>query len=176
MADRIRIDKPVIDRAPGFTAGQVPILQADGTFLIATPAGGSANPQLVSLELIRTAVGASISAGGMNHVYSTSNIVSKLLPKGSTLVGMSLSLATAMTAGVLTAKVQRSSGGSVPNAQLSLAAGDQRKTVWFKDTVPSGYPFTFAATDTIGVAIDTDAAFAPTAAILNATLYFELAA
>jgi len=148
MTDRIRVDKITVSRPTTVGDRHPVVVNADGSFEVREPTP-------IALGMVAAALPASQSNRGANHLYSTSNVGSILLPRDSRLVGLSVGCVTAITAGTLVVKPSRS-GVSVPNATLSLGVGEQRKTQWWGHA--AGMTFA-AATDTIGINTDTDAAW-----------------
>lgn len=138
------------------------VFRADGQFEVREPTP-------VPFVFARASVAASLTNGGMNYSYATSNITGALLPIEGRLVGMTISGQSALTAGTVTAKAQRL-GVSVVGATIALAATEQRKTVWFGWN--AGY--VYLPTESFGLVLDTDAAFAPVAGVVMASLYFAL--
>lgn len=148
MTDRIRVDKLTVVRAPVIGDRHPVQMNADGSLEVREPTP-------LAFPMVAAALPASQTNRGANHAYSTSGVGSMLLPRDSRLVGLSVACVTTITAGTLIVKPSRS-GVSVPGASLSFGVGDQRKTQWWG----FGAGMTFAAaTDTIGINTDTDAAW-----------------
>lgn len=165
MTDKIRADAAgglTITRLVAARAGDPVVLGVDG-FEVVDPRSN------VQFEMIATALAVGASKV-MNHVYSTSNITGKPLPRDAVLVGASVSMALAATAGTATLQLQRG-GADLTGATVAIASGDQRKTAWWYQ---SG-GFIYTAGQTVGALFITDGSFAPVASeIVNATLYFVM--
>lgn len=151
MTDRIRVTNPTVVRPTTIGDRHPLVMNADGSTEVREPTP-------LSFAMVKTSVAANTANQGVNHTYSTSNVTALMLPKDSRLVGLSVACQSALTAGTLTVKPQRSGGGSVPGATVTLTTGDQRKSQWWGHA--AGFPF--LASETFGLVLDTDAAFAPT--------------
>lgn len=162
MADLIRIDKFVVKR-PASIGDRHPVLaNADGSFEVREPTP-------IPFSLVKTAITANTANQGVNHFYSTSSVTGLLLPWDARLVGISVACQNAITVGTLTVKPQRG-GASVVGASFSLGAGEQRKTQKWGYT--AGFPY--LATETFGLLVDTDAAFAPAAQNVIFSMFFAM--
>ncbi|MDF2991472.1 MAG: hypothetical protein K0S37_1986 [Microbacterium sp.] len=153
MADRIRIDKPVIDRDTT-TAAREPV-QYDGAggFEVRDP-----GPSLL-IPWVKTTAVASTTGGNLAAVYGTSGVQEFTLPIPFRLVGIQIDTPGNMSGGSLTVRVRKA---GVEVASLVLATG---KHVG----IPLGWRNgpQFAAGDILSVIHDTDAAFAPSQNVMT---------
>jgi hypothetical protein len=155
MPDEIRVDSLsglTIFRNRKRPARSPVALRADGLFEVREPVP-------IPLVFARNSLAASLSGGGASFQIGTSSVTSSMLPLDSRLVGMVVHAGATLTAGTLTARVQRS-GSTVTGPTLGLTTGQVRNKVWW------GWDegFAFASTDFVSVVYDTDAAFAPVGA------------